>query len=158
MFYSISTLVGYLIPNPIYTCRLYMICKWIVCRWYYFWSSQTSFVCILLNGFKYSKLLYISIWLIDGTLAGTTTQGQSGPRSNDNEGVLHILQTLRMVPHHQIYVVFEPQIIFHHVVWKLLSLFCFCWSFINKRQQINKTKYYHDSNNQSNTISIIPTL
>ena len=27
------------------------------------------------------------IWLIDGTLTGTTTPGQSGPVSNDNEEV-----------------------------------------------------------------------
>ena len=36
-----------------------------------------------------------SIWLIDGTLTGATTPGQSGPASNDNEGVLHILQSSR---------------------------------------------------------------
>ena len=28
-----------------------------------------------------------SIWPIDGSLAGYTTQGQSGPGSNDNVGV-----------------------------------------------------------------------
>ena len=31
-----------------------------------------------------------SIWLIDRTLSGATTPGQSGPGSNDNEGVLCI--------------------------------------------------------------------
>ena len=33
-FYGISTLVGYLMPNPVYTYTyaLYMICKQIVCR------------------------------------------------------------------------------------------------------------------------------
>ena len=30
---------------------------------------------------------------IEGTLSGATTPGQSGPRSNDNEGVLHIPQS-----------------------------------------------------------------
>ena len=30
---------------------------------------------------------------MDGTLAGTTTSGQSGPRSNGSEGVLHIPQS-----------------------------------------------------------------
>ena len=30
-----------------------------------------------------------------GTLTGTTTPGQSGPRSHDNEGVLHIPQSSR---------------------------------------------------------------
>ena len=32
---------------------------------------------------------------IDRTLTGTTTLGQSGPGSNSNEGVLHILQGLQ---------------------------------------------------------------
>ena len=30
---------------------------------------------------------------MDATLTGTTTQGQSGPGSNGNEGVLHIPQS-----------------------------------------------------------------
>ena len=33
-----------------------------------------------------------SIWPIDQTLSGATTPGQSGPGSDDNEGVLIILQ------------------------------------------------------------------
>ena len=32
---------------------------------------------------------------LDETLAGTTSQGQSGPGSNVNQGVLHIPQTSR---------------------------------------------------------------
>ena len=32
-----------------------------------------------------------SIWPIDRTLSGATTQGQSRPGSDENEGVLHIL-------------------------------------------------------------------
>ena len=31
-----------------------------------------------------------SIWLIDRTLSGATTPGQSGPTSDGIEGVLHI--------------------------------------------------------------------
>ena len=31
-------------------------------------------------------------WLIDGVLTGNTNLSQSGPGSNGNEGVLHILQ------------------------------------------------------------------
>ena len=46
-----------------------------------------------LNGFKYSKWLNNSIWPIDGTQTGTTTPSQGGPRSNGNEGVLHISQS-----------------------------------------------------------------
>ena len=34
-----------------------------------------------------------SIWSIDSTLSGATTQGQSVPGSNDNEEVLCILQS-----------------------------------------------------------------
>ena len=34
-----------------------------------------------------------SIWPIDRTLSGATTQGQSGPGSDGNEGVLHIRQS-----------------------------------------------------------------
>ena len=33
-----------------------------------------------------------SIWSIDRTLSKATTQGQNGPGSNGNEGVLHIFQ------------------------------------------------------------------
>ena len=33
-----------------------------------------------------------SIWPIDRILSDATTLGQSGPGSNRNEGVLHILQ------------------------------------------------------------------
>ena len=40
---------------------------------------------------------------IDKTLSGVTTPGQSGPRSNDNEELLRILQSLALLePHHQI--------------------------------------------------------
>ena len=34
-----------------------------------------------------------SIWPIDGTLMSTTTPGYSGPGSNGNGGVFHILQS-----------------------------------------------------------------
>ena len=36
------------------------------------------------------KWLNITVWLIDGTLTSTATQGQRGPWSNGNEEVLHI--------------------------------------------------------------------
>ena len=45
-------------------------------------------VCTIM-GFKYSKWLHSSVWAIDWTLAGTTTQDPIGPWSNGNEGVLH---------------------------------------------------------------------
>ena len=36
---------------------------------------------------------FTSIWLIDRTLSGATTTGQSGPGSDSNEGVRHISQS-----------------------------------------------------------------
>ena len=35
------------------------------------------------------------IWPIDGTLTGTSKSDQSGPGSNGNKGVHHILQSFR---------------------------------------------------------------
>ena len=40
-----------------------------------------------------SEKLNRSVSPIDGTQAGTTVLGQSGPESNGNEGVLHIPKT-----------------------------------------------------------------
>ena len=43
-----------------------------------------------------------SIWPIERTLSGATTIGQSGPGSNDYEGVLYIYpKALGLEPHHQ---------------------------------------------------------
>ena len=36
---------------------------------------------------------FSSIWPIDRTLSGATTQGQSGPESDGNKGLLHITQS-----------------------------------------------------------------
>ena len=47
---------------------------------------------------KYKQFLNRSIWQIDGTLIGTTILGQSGPESNDNEGIIH---SPELEPHHQ---------------------------------------------------------
>ena len=38
----------------------------------------------------YCYIHNISIWLIDGTLEGTTIEGQSGSESNSNERVFNI--------------------------------------------------------------------
>ena len=54
-----------------------------------------------LNGFKYSERLNISNWAINEILTDTATPGQSGPESNGNEGVLYILQTVRLEPYYQ---------------------------------------------------------
>ena len=44
---------------------------------------------------KYKLFLNRSIWPIDKTLTGTTTVGESGTRSNGNEGVLHTAEISR---------------------------------------------------------------
>ena len=49
----------------------------------------------------FSKWLNSSIWPIDGNQIGTTTPGHNGPESDGSEGVLHILQTPGLEPHHQ---------------------------------------------------------
>ena len=41
------------------------------------------------------KWLNSSIGSIDGTLTGITTRDQSGPESNDHEGILHMPQNSR---------------------------------------------------------------
>ena len=38
-----------------------------------------------------------SIWPIDRTLSSTTSPGQSGPGSEDNEGVFHVPQSSRII-------------------------------------------------------------
>ena len=45
---------------------------------------------------KNKLFLKISIWSIDGTLTGIINWGQSEPRSNSNEGVLHAIQDSEM--------------------------------------------------------------
>ena len=62
-------------------------------RW--FQVLQTLVILFNINGFKSSKWLNCFIWHIDGILTGTTTLGQRRPRSNDNEGVLHIPKSSR---------------------------------------------------------------
>ena len=64
-FYATSTIVGYLMTNPV----LFQTIQF---------SISTHFC---------------SIWPIDRTLSGTTTPGQSGPRSDGNKRVLCISQS-----------------------------------------------------------------
>ena len=130
-FYGISTIVGYLMLNPVFT---YIWNIWFVntfCRYtqlnhqtILFLTIQVSIsqkmLCITNSSIKYQSFSYTqlndqtvlfqtiqfstshlfalssisnsSIWPMDRTLSGTTTLGQNGPGSNDNEGVLHIPQ------------------------------------------------------------------
>ena len=88
VFYSISTFVCHLMPNP-------FLCKWTV-------LFQTIQFCIStvsmskigqFQTIQFSiSMHFSSIWPIDKTLSGTTTRGHSGPKSDGNEGVLHIPQ------------------------------------------------------------------
>ena len=49
---------------------------------------------VLFQAFQLSiSTQFSSIWPIDSTLSGTTTPNQSGPGSDDNEGVLRIPQS-----------------------------------------------------------------
>ena len=71
LFYSISTILGHLTPNPFYTCIRYMIS---------FQTIQFS----LCTQFK---------WPIGRTKSGSTTPVKNGLGSNGNEGVLRIPQS-----------------------------------------------------------------
>ena len=62
----------------------------------FFWIQ---FQVLLYNSHNISNLsthIVCSIWPIDWTFLGATTLGQSGPTSNGNEGVLHILQSTKV--------------------------------------------------------------
>ena len=65
---------------------------------------QINYTFLLTVGF-YAVSYWIlnrSIWLIDGTLTGTTTPGQSGPGSSSKKELLYILRYLELKPHHHI--------------------------------------------------------
>ena len=78
-FYGISTIIGYLMPNP-------------------FLYIQT----VLFQAVQFSiRTQFSSIWPINRTLSGVTTPGQSGCGSNGNEGLLPKPSAL-LEPHQQI--------------------------------------------------------
>ena len=112
--YSISTLIGYLMPNRVYRylSNIYDLqrnCLYItifyepepICLHTVKWlqvlliNSSNFFSTLVISldtaGYKKSKWLNSSIWSIDRTLIGINTLSQSGPGSNSNEGVLYIL-------------------------------------------------------------------
>ena len=121
-FYGISTIVGYLMLNPLYTyiSNIYGLVGFygismlntllyilnIYDLWIHFVDNIIKWAwviyCAWLNGFKYSSHNLTSviclhtvclIWPLDRTLSGATILGQSGPGSNGNQGVLHIIQS-----------------------------------------------------------------
>ena len=69
-----------------------------------------------------------SVWPMDMTLTTITTRGQSGTESNSNEGVLHILQTPRHGPHHQIQF---------NVILKILNEIKYCHLILLFQSHIN---------------------
>ena len=108
-FNGILTLIGYFMPNPLYTYTHIYIYIYI-----YIYDLSTHFLdnilkqayalfCTHLNGFKYCYVTHnltpfiflhtvCSIWPIDRTLSGATTPGQGGSGSNGNEKALYIPQ------------------------------------------------------------------
>ena len=79
-FYSISTFVDYLMPNPF----LYKN-NCISNNWVYYTKT------VLFQAIQFSvNMQFSSVWPIDWTQLGATTLGLSGPGSDGNEGVLHI--------------------------------------------------------------------
>ena len=63
-FYGISTIVGYLIPNPFYT---YILNIWFLntfCKWYFLTDLSLSVFGLQLNGFTYFYLIRIILLTI----------------------------------------------------------------------------------------------
>ena len=81
------------IQHFLFVCTLLNGCKYC----YIIQIILHSFVYTESNGFKYSKWLSSSIWTIGRILTSTTIPDQSGPGSNDNGGILNILQSSRTV-------------------------------------------------------------
>ena len=77
-------------------------------------------------------ILNNSIWPINGTLIGTTTQGQSGPGSNGNEGVLPIPQSSRTRTSHQM--------VYCHISLCRDAVSCLGWIYLSHRWYPNR--YY----------------
>ena len=97
-FYGISNIVGYLIPNPFF---IYVLDICYVNTFGRYMQINDQAVLFLTNPFSISRLFALSLnvkqffsiqfnWPIDRTLSGVTTPGQSGPRSNVNQGLLWI--------------------------------------------------------------------
>ena len=88
-FYGLSTIVGYLMPNPL----LYI--KTVPFQEIQF-NINTQLKCqktVLFKTIQFSICtLFRSIWPIDRVLLGTTTRGLSGSGSDDNKRILHILE------------------------------------------------------------------
>ena len=87
----------------------YYYVKWIICSL----SNDFKWLIIII----FYKWLNSSIWLIYGTLTGTTTFSHSGHRSNGNEGALHVLPFSGTETSPS-----NARFCYIHVIWGILSL------------------------------------
>ena len=92
-FHGISTAVGYLMPNPVFTYILDISFVNTFCRYTVKWSNSS----ICNNSIKHKS--FFCTQLICQTVlydpSGATTLGQSRTGSNGNEGVFHIPQNYK---------------------------------------------------------------
>ena len=82
-----------------------MACQYI--KGYFMPKGKGILFIIRSNFFAYDSIVYKlflnrPIWPTDLNLSSTTTSDQSGPGSNDNEGIHHTPPKLQnLLPHHQ---------------------------------------------------------
>ena len=87
--YSISSIIGYLMPNPFYTYKQFYF-KQISLAYVRSFNNKTLlFQTIHLN----RSTLFSSVWPVDRILLGATTPSQSGSGTDSKEGVLRIPQS-----------------------------------------------------------------
>ena len=97
--YGISTFVGYLVPNPFLyksvQCKYsFNVKKFHFKQFSFAWVHSLNIKTVIFQVIQFSICMHFrSIWLIDRTLSGTTTWGESEPGSDGNEGVLCIPQS-----------------------------------------------------------------
>ena len=83
--YGISTIAGYLMPNPFYTYNQFYFSP------FFFIYTELKVKTILFQTIQFSiNAQFSSIWPIDRTLSDANTPGLSLPGSDGNEGILRI--------------------------------------------------------------------
>ena len=99
-FNGISTIVGYIMPNPVFT---YILSIWFVNLFYKCTLINDQTVLFLTIQFSIRHLFALSLPYISHSwpigLSGATTPGQSGLGSDGKEGVLHIPQSSSITRH-----------------------------------------------------------
>ena len=140
MFYGISTLVGYLIPN-----LLFIISTGLNGSKYCYLTLKILFninILLVLNAVIIpSKRANSSILPTNATLTGTTTTGQSGTESNVCKGVIHIPESSRTVASSSDALVsYQGHSL---VVGSGLTPLQRCSQSIQQRQSIGKTNFWN---------------